>query len=1065
MLTLTLVSTPQPCPTLPFDQPITLTPVKLIDRSQLPLSFLDLTNSPSAALPSTRLFSAHIEALERHTSPDDHHDEHDDHNDDHHHNGREHEDPDPPATPKVLVTRLSADGSLHAVERVRRGVYALCKLGAWVREEHIGGGLPALAAAGLPYARPRKALRREEDGRHWWRSVAVDVADRPAAAAAGRGGGHASSPPPPPRLSVRRAVPVPVPVPDVVGAPPPSRRLDEADPFVDEAGRAPVAGGEPPVEGVEDRPRTAEEVFQTVVRQYLQALYLTKTSLAFFVKGPMSRARAAFMSKENAGLKMGDLAAFVRSILLQPGPMDKKHREKLPEIVKAMPLLGLSDDEDAVAAKVAEKKKSKSKRLKPNKEGLYPGEDDHVKEWWLQDRHGSSPHGHSESPADVLKRRLGDLRVRESMAQVILVLEVMALEASPSFQVTEQDDTQPDEAPGEPQAAPIKKRKPKKPQDLNVLLDLLLDRLCIWQSVEQDETLVKVPKSSNGKNDTLTPSSGKSETSDKLKNFCVEVILPFYMSRLPEKAAAINKRLGGPSASPAKTSGSSSSTHRSKPGEAAVRTDPRTAQKKRRPLARVATENAAHQPQRHPPSLTRSSTDPLLLPPNLKREGGDAPSLSSIPLQQLKDSSQTSSSRNSLSQFERFARRTIDLNAMAKTNEAKLRKKEHVERELEKAIGTLRKPNRGAALKEVADSSDSRRQLLSRSGGGGSSSSKPGAPVSRKAGGGAVGGNNNTVLVGATPKRGKKTKDVVLQATPNHNRFVTAAAVAAAAAASDPDVDDDGDDADMAPETMASSEPVIPSSAVRPGPVDFGLGGGYTAAATIPGSVVKKNNDGMLSSMSAPGARSSGGGGVEETPSRGPAGKTVHWLFPPPAAATGTTAAAAVGATPEAKGASGSISRLGEKLKASAGRANNARGGSGGLKVPPPLPPSFKSPGRSVSGMGDVWSGRGVEEEGSEESEDDGYRGVSALMRTPTKPGRGQVLETPVKRAGALVGETPVKKAATDVERGARESKGKEKEVVEEVEEGGLQRIEEEEEGAEDIYNALGWDDDIDELA
>ncbi|KAL1637994.1 hypothetical protein SLS58_009111 [Diplodia intermedia] len=1054
----------RPCPTLPSDRPITLTPVKLIERSQLPLSFLDVTGGSSAALPSTRLFSAHVDALERRASDHHHHHNDDDGDDDE----REGEEGDVPATPKVLVTRSEADGSLCAVERVRRGVYALCKLGAWVREEDVGA-VPAYAA-GLPYARPLKALRRE-DGRHWWQRVAVAAA--PPVVGTARGDGHA---PPPPRISMRRSVP------NIVqqGAPPP-RRLEEADPFVDSAAeQVPLAAGQPPVEGVEERPpQTAEEVFQAVVHQYLEALYLTKTSLAFFVKGPMSRARAAFTSKENTGLKMGDLAAFMRSILLQPGPMDKKHREKLPEIVKSMPLPGLSDDEDAVAAKVDKKKKNKRKKLKPNKDGLYPGEDEHVKKWWLQDRPGSSPHGHSESPADVLKRRLGDLRVRESMAQTILVLEIIALEASPSFQATEQEETQQNETPAEPQAASVKKRKSKKPQDLNVLLDLLLDRLCIWQSVEQDETLVKVPKSGSGKNDTLTPSSGKSETSDKLKNFCVEVILPFYMSRLPERAAAINKRLGGPSASPAKTSGSASSTHRSKPGEAAVRTDPRAAQKKRRPLARVATENAAaHQPPRHP-SLTRSSTDPLLLPPNLKREGSDAPSLSSIPLQQ-KETSQTSSSRNSLSQFERFSRRTIDLDAMSKSNEAKLRKKAHVERELEKAIGTLRKPNRGAALKDVADTADSRRQAQasssssssSRGNGGGGGVSKPRVPVTRKAGGG-----NNTVLVGATPKRGRKTKDIVLQAaTPNHDRFVTT--TAAAAVSDHPDGDDI--DADVAP----PSDPVIPSSAVRPGPVDFLAPGGF---GYVPASAVKNNNNNTSSSLLAPSypsshsfstaaaaaaaARGGGGGGgaVEETPSRGPAGKTVHWFFPPTAgggsggSGSGDNggAAAPVGATPEGR-ASG-VSRLGEKLKASS---------AAGAK--------FKLPGEPVSRMSIALGMGEVEEEGSEESEDE-LTGVAALMRTPTKPrrrGGGQVLQTPVKRAGAgagagaVVGETPVKvkDATADVEVGVgvgvRENKGKQKEVgVEvEVEEGGLGRIEEED-GAEDIYNALGWDDDIDELA
>ncbi|EKG11324.1 DNA replication regulator Sld3 [Macrophomina phaseolina MS6] len=680
--------------------------------------------------------------------------------------------------------------------------------------------------------------------------------------------------------------------------------------------------------------------------------------------------------------------------------MDKKHRERLPEIIKSMPLPGLSDDEDVMKTKKA--KKSKSKRLKPSKEGMYPGEEDHVKRWWLQDRPGSSPSGQSESPADALKRRLGELRVRESMAQVILVLETMALEASFSFQAADQDETQQDETQAESQAAPAKKRKLKKPQDLNVLLDLLLDRLAIWQSVEQDETLTKVSKAGSGKNDTLTPNSSKTGTSDRLKNFCVEVILPFYMSRLPEKAAAINRRLGGPSASPAKASGSGTSSHRSKPGEAAVRTDSRSAQRKRRPLSRVATENAAHQPAHHP-SLTRSSTDPTL-PSSFKREGSEAPSLSSIPLQQ-KDP-HTSSSRNSLSQFERFSRRTIDLDAMSKTNEAKLKKKAHIESELEKAIGTLRKPNRGAALKDVADSADSRR-LATSTRKPTSASRRPGAPVERSA-----------VLVGATPKRARKTKDVAaIQATPNHR---WAASLARHGGTPNGYLRDDDQG------VLPSSDPVVPSSAVRP------------SGEFVPGSAVPAS--GVKGGMPPPQSAARTGGGVEETPSRGPAGKTVRWGLVAGEDEVG------VAATPEV-----TVSKLGERLRAeSVGGGSRGGGKRGLLNVPPP--PAFKLSGVPLER--EVLGRVGEESEGSE----DEFSGVAAMLRTPTKAGR-QVFETPLKRP-VVVGETPVKDET--------ESKGKEKEVEERGVRDTVDGAEMGEEAGEaSIYSALGWDDDddVDELA
>ncbi|GME25533.1 DNA replication regulator Sld3 [Neofusicoccum parvum] len=729
-----------PCPTSPYDRPITLAPVKLIERSQLPLSFLDLAGS-SSIVPSTRLFSAYVEALERQSTDDD----------------------ELPPTPKVLITRLEADGTLYAVERVQYGTYALCKLSAWVKEADVGS-VPAFAE-GLAYTQPLKALKKDDGKGAWWQRAAVSASGE---AAAEQKGGLA------PRISMRR------PVPNIVHTGP--QRQEEMDPFVDSA-RLPGFAGQEPVDIPVERPQTAEEVFQAIVQQYLEALYLSKTSLAFFAKGPVSRARAAFTSKDNAGMKMGDLAAFMRSILLQPGPMDKKHREKLPEIIKSMPLPGLSDDEDMAAAKPEKKtKKSKSKKVKPSKEGLYPGEEDYVKKWWVQDRSGS-PHGQGESVGDALKRRLGELRVRESMAQIILVLEVLALESSPSFQATDQEETQQDETQGESQTALVKKRKPKKPQDLNVLLDLLLDRLCIWQSVEQDETLVKVSKPGSGNNSALTPNSSKSGTSDKLKNFCVEVILPF---------------------------------------------------------------------------------------------------------------------RNSLSQFERFSRRQIDLEAMSKANEAKLKKKAHIEQELEKAIGTLRKPNRGAALKDVAADTDNRR--LSR---------KP-ATTTRKPAAAAV-------LVGATPKRGRKTKDVIQQqATPNYRWPPGMAAL---------DPDDD-----VAP-PPPSSDAVVPSSAIRP-------------TSAVPASAARS----VAPSSSTLPSRTQRGAGpaVEDTPSRGPAGKTVHWLFPP----SSGDRAAGVAATPEA-----GVSRLAEKL---------AAGAKGGLLRPPKPPPAFRLPGEG---------GRGGDVEDADEGGEEGVGG------------------------------------------------------------------------------------------
>lgn len=73
--------------------------------------------------------------------------------------------------------------------------------------------------------------------------------------------------------------------------------------------------------------------------------------------------------------------------------------------------------------------------------------------------------------------------------------------------------------------------------DSKLLLDLLVDRLCIWRSIGSGSTGLE------------EESSGQKKVTDRehdhLRHFCVEVVLAFYASRLPEECASINKKCGG----------------------------------------------------------------------------------------------------------------------------------------------------------------------------------------------------------------------------------------------------------------------------------------------------------------------------------------------------------------------------------------------------------------------------------------------------------------------------------------------------------------------------------------
>lgn len=120
----------------------------LLPRSHLPLSFLDPINV-STTIPTARLFSAHVRALE-------------------------YEEPSSLHQPLVMVAELEPEGSLYAVERVRCGLYALCKLGEWVNI----GELRATALDVWNSTAPRLEKPLNVTGpKSWWECAAFSPFD------------------------------------------------------------------------------------------------------------------------------------------------------------------------------------------------------------------------------------------------------------------------------------------------------------------------------------------------------------------------------------------------------------------------------------------------------------------------------------------------------------------------------------------------------------------------------------------------------------------------------------------------------------------------------------------------------------------------------------------------------------------------------------------------------------------------------------------------------------------------------------------------------------------------
>lgn len=717
--------------------PETFDHVSLIDRAQLPLTYLDILADEGFS--SGRIFSAKLKVLEP----------------------RDDSQEEDAAIPKVLIARRRAGGMLYAIERVRPGIYSLCRLAGWLKERDIAA-LSGLRRTEIRHSAMCSSISASGP-KLWWEAAAIqsEPGQKPAKRA---------------RLNILRLNSQK----KEVGA---RRNGDnEVDPFQEfpvpdrEVPDAP----DPPMEAP-----TPQQLLENLVQQYLDAVYLSKTSLAYFAKGPIARVRNAFTLVEEGAPRTSGLVDSLRSMLLSHKAGEKKYLQKLPEVIKAIPPGTFSDDEQAHGLTKAKKSK---KKLKIGREGMYPHEDAMVRRWWISDGPGHEHHG-EETLEQRIKRRVGDLRVREALAQMILMLEIIALEALPTTKEPSQNSGQHEHQDGisdyhpksgnhtqsgtgqEQAEAPstLAPKRKKKMDDVKLLLDLLLDKLCIWQSVDQDGILDFDAKTPNARDSAKT---GKAGGGDRLQSFCVEVVIPFYMSRLPEQAVMICKKLGGPvQASPPKRKATKPPATSRNPGESK---EPE-AKKARRSLGRVATDTTSQTAQRvATPSLHRSATDSALVN-GIKREASEVP-LAAIPFQR---SPSNAAARPSLSHFKHLKGRQIDLSAPSAATAAKLKQKKRVEEDLREAITALKKPNRGLAAGSYVDEIEKRGLGLA------NRARKPATTV-RKI--------HKDVQVSATPRVGSRTKAVV-KATPSHRR--------------NPFSRDFG-------EAVPSSNFCIPSSAIRP---------------------------------------------------------------------------------------------------------------------------------------------------------------------------------------------------------------------------------------------------------
>lgn len=608
----------------PANKSHTFVPIAHLPRADLPLIWLDhgvLTRK--TALQSGTVLNAELEQVHSDTLQD---------------------------RASTLVARLAPNGGLYVFERAGDNLYVACVLQTWVSESRVIGQV-----LGAAYS-------REDD-------LQLLLNQRDVAAPARRTPGAFS--PTPKKPKDRRGALARMSILPAREALAEDRPDIEASSMV--SFRPPNA---PPPDVVDEAPIL--DVDQLRI-QYLETLYLSKTSLAYFAKGPLARARNTLMQEK--------LLNFYRECIISTKKLDLKYKNSVNKIIE----FTKSSQQAEGAVKETTKKTSRKKKL--GKDVLYPAEEDYVRRCWLERELRHSKIISAQLQAQEQRKLVSDLRTRETKMQILLILEVLALEAGSSKSQGSALSTEAvfkTEEQAEATAAVLAKTptKPKsKPKSYSSDLETLIDRLCIWHTVGIDEMLDSPEKKDQEARNFSTKK-------DQLADFCAEAIVPFYASRLPDQCRMIRSKLGGPETSPERPKfalNKSASTSRVPPGAAVQR---RPGAVPRKTLERVLSDDRS---MRHasPPTLARSATAPLM--PKLKRESSEI--------------SQRPASRGALHKSVSFSNREIDLHADARVQEAKRRKLVRVAEQkkvLDAAIAALKKPNRIVAAQGLMDEIESR---------------------------------------------------------------------------------------------------------------------------------------------------------------------------------------------------------------------------------------------------------------------------------------------------------------------------------------------------------------------
>ncbi|KTW26714.1 hypothetical protein T552_02720 [Pneumocystis carinii B80] len=244
---------------------------------------------------------------------------------------------------------------------------------------------------------------------------------------------------------------------------------------------------------------SSKDVLNGLLQQYFYILYVSKVSLAYFAKTTLAKARKdcqeVYLDENKGRIEMIEFIEM--KMLRTPEELEMKFKKWLPLLVES----SLDEMNDVNINEWPEEMKCWS---------IDVNEQEFILKWCNCNEDCIFRNKKNAN------KRIDALKFREFELQIILVLEVLLLCYETKNDVSNQE-----------------LKKSRLSINIKQYLDILVDRLCIWQALEDTE--LSFDKNIDQKTD-----------SDQLRQFCAEVVMPFYASKLPDICSGLFVKCGGP---------------------------------------------------------------------------------------------------------------------------------------------------------------------------------------------------------------------------------------------------------------------------------------------------------------------------------------------------------------------------------------------------------------------------------------------------------------------------------------------------------------------------------------